>query len=286
MRITAVPLHENDLVRRGTANGFTLTEAWSPPRRIPAHAHASLSITIVLEGAFEERYRPIPSARTCEPGSLLVRPAGEIHENHLGRSGARTLSLELSPDRLGLCGKSLAPILAVALRREAAFLDIGLAMSRELREGDEAAPLALESLSLELLARLIRAERARERGPAPRWLLRSRNSIHDRFREPALRVSDLAAAEGVHPVYFARVFRRYYRMTPGEYVRRLRLEWARERVQATTESLASIALECGFSDQSHLTRAFRRRFGATPGHLRRNPGQAQELSKIDFGIIT
>jgi len=154
--ITTVPAHEDDLVRRACVNGFTLTEAWSPPRKIPAHAHASLSITVVLGGAFEEVYRPIQGAHDCRPGSLLVRPAGEIHENNLGRQGARTLSLELSPGRLELYGKELAPILSLAARREAAFLDIGLAMSRELLYQDVATPLALESLTLELLARLVR----------------------------------------------------------------------------------------------------------------------------------
>jgi AraC family transcriptional regulator len=142
-------------------------------------------------------------------------------------------------------------------------------MSRELRQEDEAAGLALESLSLELLARLIRVARAKDGEAAPQWLSRSRESIHDRFLEPGLRVADLAAEQNVHPVYFARVFRRRFRMTPGEYVRRLRLERALERVQSTAEPLASIALECGFADQSHLTRAFRQRFGLAPGRFRR-----------------
>lgn len=69
----------------------------------------------------------------------------------------------------------------------------------------------------------------------------------------------------------ARVFRRYYGMTPGEYVRRLRLEWALERIQRTAVPLASIALECGFADQSHLTRAFRQRFGLASSRFRRKP---------------
>jgi len=278
-RITAVPAHADDLIRRGSVNGFTVTEAWSPPRPIPAHAHASLSITVLIGGGFEECYRPVnrpgPRAYPCEPGTLLVRPPGEVHENHLGRQGARTLSLELSPERLELCGKALAPIQRIGARREAAFLDIGLAMSRELRMADAASPLALESLSLELLARLMRigAGGSRctedEENAVPEWLARARTTIHDRFREQSLRVGDLAAEQGVHPVYFARVFRHHFQTTPGGYVRRLRLEWAISRVLETAESLSSIALDCGFADQSHLTRAVRARYGLSPGALRR-----------------
>jgi AraC family transcriptional regulator len=247
LRITAVPLNEADLVRRGHANGFTLTEAWSPPRRIPPHAHQELSITILLEGCFEERYRPIHKPHELHPGSLVVRPAGEVHANHLGMRGGRTLSDELDPTRLEVYGEPLRPCLSLLHRREALFLDIGLAMSQELRHADEATGLALESLGLELLARLVRVCQADETGHRPAWLERARRVIDDRFREPSLRVSDLASEQGVHPVYFARAFRRHYRTTPGDYVRRLRLEWARGRLTATREPLAAIALECGFS---------------------------------------
>jgi len=275
--ITAVPLHEDDLVHRASINGFTITEAWSRAGRIRMHAHASFSLTILLRGAFEERYRPLHRPQDCEPGSLLIRPAGEVHENHLGRRGARTLSIELAPERLELGGKSLGPLLSLALVRETAFLDIGLALANELRREDAATPLALESLTLELLARLVRigesiSHRRLPAGvlsnaPLP-WLLRSRDSIHDRFREQSLRVSTLAVEAGVHPVYFARAFRRQYGFTPGEYVRRLRQEFAVSKVLDSAESLAAIALESGFADQSHMHRSFRRRLGLSPGQLR------------------
>jgi AraC family transcriptional regulator len=47
----------------------------------------------------------------------------------------------------------------------------------------------------------------------------------------------------------------------------LRLEWAAARL-SEERSLAQIALEAGFADQSHFTRAFRRHFGVTPGRYR------------------
>jgi AraC family transcriptional regulator len=261
-------LNEADLVLRRRANGFTLTEAWSPPSRIPVHAHKELSITILLQGCFEERYLPIHAPHELHPGSLVVRPAGELHANHLGHDGGRTLSLELDAARLDAYGKDLRPRLTLTHRREPLFLDLGLALAQELRRTDEASTLALESLGLELLSRLVRIG-AGESGAAPAWLARTRRAIEDRFREASLRVGDLAAVEGVHPVHLARVFRRRYGLSPGDYVRRLRLEWARRLVTEGREPLASIALECGFADQSHLARAFRRRFGVAPGRLRR-----------------
>jgi AraC family transcriptional regulator len=269
MRITAVPLRDEDLVRRGSGNGFTITEAWSAPGPIPLHAHEALSITILLDGDFHERYESRHPSQTCAAGSLLIRPPGEIHGNRLGLRGGRTLSIEMDPRRLGLYGKSLAPLLVLAHRREECFLDLGFSMSQELRQSDLAAGLALESLGLELLARLVRIRESNSASTSPpSWLTRVRNLLHDRFREQPLRVSTLASEAGVHPVYLARAFRKHYGITPGEYIRRLRTEWSRQQILNTLSPLAVIAAESGFADQSHLARAFRRKFGIAPGRMR------------------
>jgi AraC-like DNA-binding protein len=55
----------------------------------------------------------------------------------------------------------------------------------------------------------------------------------------------------------------------GEYVRRLRLDWATAQLAATDTPLAVLAAEAGFADQSHFTRAFKGYAGLTPGKYRR-----------------
>jgi AraC family transcriptional regulator len=87
------------------------------------------------------------------------------------------------------------------------------------------------------------------------------------FRSP-LRVAALAAAVNVHPVYLCRAFRAAYGTTPGEYLRRLRIEWAERTLAHSDRPLAAIAAEAGFSDQSHFTREFRRHTGLTPARFR------------------
>jgi AraC-like DNA-binding protein len=58
-------------------------------------------------------------------------------------------------------------------------------------------------------------------------------------------------------------------MTIAEYVRMLRLDWAAARVAKSEEPLSAIALRAGYADQSHFTRAFKRRTGLTPAQYRR-----------------
>jgi len=106
----------------------------------------------------------------------------------------------------------------------------------------------------------------------PRWLAEARALLHDRYREN-LRLGDIATAVGVHPVHLARVFRLSYGMPVGSYARGLRLTWAAGRLRDSGDSIAQIALEAGFFDQSHFTRAFKQHFGRTPLAYRRDAQQ-------------
>ena len=103
--------------------------------------------------------------------------------------------------------------------------------------------------------------------PSPPWLSRARARLReDCAQAPSL--AELAHESGVHPVYFARAFRRRYGCAPGDYLRRCRLERALALLRDPHRSLAEVALACGFVDQSHFTHAFRRAFGQTPARFR------------------
>ena len=65
------------------------------------------------------------------------------------------------------------------------------------------------------------------------------------------------------------MFRRHHGLSLPSYVRRLRLNWAAERIAVTDTPIAEIALASGFADQSHFTRAFHRQLGLPPARFRR-----------------
>lgn len=83
-------------------------------------------------------------------------------------------------------------------------------------------------------------------------------------------VAETAAAVGLTPRRLEMLFRTALGLTPGAFGLTLRLQAARRMVTDTAHPLAEIALRCGFSSQSTLTRAFARRFGQPPSTLR-NP---------------
>jgi transcriptional regulator GlxA family with amidase domain len=78
----------------------------------------------------------------------------------------------------------------------------------------------------------------------------------------------LAAVSNMSLRAFERRFRAAFHVTPQRFLRRLRLRIASRSLVDTNDSLASIAIGCGFSDQSHFSREFRRHFGRTPRDYR------------------
>ena len=82
------------------------------------------------------------------------------------------------------------------------------------------------------------------------------------------RLGELARTVDVHPVYLARAFRRSYGCSPGEYLRRRRMEHAVAMLHDDRMGIADIAVACGFVDQSHFTHAFRRAYRYTPAQYR------------------
>ena len=85
----------------------------------------------------------------------------------------------------------------------------------------------------------------------------------------------LAAAAGLSPYYFIRVFRQAVGLTPHAYLVQLRVETAK-RLLDRGQPVVEAALAAGFADQSHLTRHFKRIVGVTPGQYLLNSKNVQD----------
>lgn len=88
------------------------------------------------------------------------------------------------------------------------------------------------------------------------------------YRRP-ISVTDLARRAGLSPSQLQREFRRLFSMTVGDYILRLRLLIAQRRLRLTADPVGRIATDCGFYDQAHFARAFKRHTGQTPLACRR-----------------
>jgi AraC family transcriptional regulator len=241
-------------------DSFRFTEVeHRPMTELPAHAHENHAVCLVVSGL--RTYRFGRSAFECRAGSAVLVPAGAVHASSFAEQRGRGLMLELlRPD----------PEMRRLFARPCIWRDAGISrhadsLRHEIWDPGDVTGLALESAAFEVLAA---SECARaDSCAAPRWLETVRDVLHDSFRHPPS-LSSIAAAAGVDRSRLTRGFRRHFRMSVAEYVRAIRIREAWDLVACSDLSLCEVAAECGFADQSHLTRAFRRAYATTPGRLR------------------
>jgi AraC family transcriptional regulator len=253
--------------RTAFLENFHVTHAWFPPGAgLEWHYHERPTYAVMLEGSFDLSFPG--RSYDCPPTTVFTEPPEERHGNLIGSAGARVLIVQPDATRTELLWPCRTILESVHYDQHAGIAALARRAVAELEAPDAVLPLALEALALEMLATSFRrsvAERTERR--APLWLERARELVHARYREN-LQIAEIAEAVGVHPIRLARAFRAHYHLPLATYMRRLRLDWAAGQLLDSTDSLASIALQAGFSDQSHFTRAFKRHSGRTPRQFR------------------
>ena len=132
---------------------------------------------------------------------------------------------------------------------------------------DTASPLAIEGITLEMLAEASRSRKVNVDRQPPRWLKQAIDLLKEHFSDH-LTITQIATAVGIHPVHLTREFRKFHRCTIGDYIRKLRIEQACNALAHSDCSLAQIALSAGFSDHSHFSRIFKRFMRVTPTQYR------------------
>lgn len=92
--------------------------------------------------------------------------------------------------------------------------------------------------------------------------------IQAHYDEP-LRVKDLAARAALSEYRFEQRIRKIFQLTAGQLIQKTRMEAAVRRLRETDDPIATVALDCGYSDQSAFTRQFRQTIGLSPSVYRR-----------------
>jgi AraC-like DNA-binding protein len=222
-------------------------------------------------------------ARIWSHGASALIDAGEVVVNAPGcmpriverlSATTETLTVYLTPLLYdGLAGRCAGPS---AKELEVHVIPRGLlpaALDRLAAAVERSAPA--DDLR-RLLASLVETACAGVREPSTRTLpggpLRpeiacARRIIQDRFAR-ALSLGALAGEVGLSKFHLLRLFRQEVGTTPHAYQLHLRISRARELLDAHA-SAAEVALACGFADQAHFTRAFKRIVGYTPGAFKR-----------------
>ena len=235
--------------------GLRLIRARAMKNDFRRHNHRSIVIGVVLRG---QRRLLLPDGELCvTPGNGFLLPADLPHRCTIdGAHSYRVVSIQPGTWQ----AFAAAPRQARILRAGSPALLAARRLIASLRGAREA--LAIDACLVALQQALHPDDDAAD-APPPARLLAVRDWL-DAHCSEAVRLTTLAQIAGCSPGLINRQFRQQFGLPPYEYLVQLRLGQAAQRLRESSQSLADIAYETGFADQSHLQRFFRRAYGTTP----------------------
>ena len=247
----------------------------------PAISHHSLLLFLRPPEELYMKYEGLERRVAPAAGSIMLVPAGNAG---LWRCGGRRdlLFAYLEPELVERVAAEAFDLDAAQLRvRPLDSLDLPqlrfpmLAVDAELTNGGAGGPLAAESLANVLAVHLIRHVLAprqptrRRDGTLPRAKLRAVIEYVEEHLAANPTLEQMAAVARLSPYYFARQFKKATGLPPHQYVIMRRVERAQQLLQGRGDpSLAEVAANVGFSDQSQFCQHFKRLVGFTPGQFR------------------
>ncbi|KQR73843.1 AraC family transcriptional regulator [Burkholderia sp. Leaf177] len=258
--------------RSNTTPGLVLGEARFSDFRFDRHYHLDYHVGLVTEGVQRQRHRG--NTDFLAPGRISLMPPGEIHDGVCHGDSAYTLkTFRLSPELLGavtaeIAGSTAEPALAGVLLENAGLAARLINLHSTMQTNADTAPLSLQSEWLTLFdhlftqSRVVVPQSVKGTLPADNWR-RVKDYCHAQLAQK-ISLDDLAALCGLERFHFLKLFKQTAGMTPHAWLVRLRVERAAIILHRTSRSIADVAQDVGFYDQSHFNRAFRRAFGVAP----------------------
>lgn len=215
-----------------------------------------------------------------DPGSCYIRPFSERYRADMETDFDFCL-LEISPDALqGTLAELELPatdgIYCAPGQSDPVLGHLAQALLPSLAAPSMAAALFVDHVVGAMQMHLVRRYHGgtprdrRSRGLSRTELARAKEMLAAGLDGQIL-VGDIAAACGVSRSHFIRGFRAATGVTPYHWLLRQRVARARDLLVQSDLPIADVAVSCGFSDQSHMTRVFTRITGSTPGAWRRRP---------------
>lgn len=255
-----------DMRQEVTSPAVHLSETWYPPgMRVPCHSHELPYFLLLISGGFVETFTK--NSYECKPMSVVFHPEGTCHFGRISPEGCLSFNVQVRRSTLERLHDYAGRPETIADQTGGELSWLAMRVYREYRRADACSALAIEGLALEMLVAAARGTAPSEKRP-PGWLAQVVELLHDEFQE-TLRVGEVASRIGVHPVHLSRVFRRFQGRSIADYVRGLRVRHACQLLSAPEASLAGVAFDAGFADQSQFSRAFKQLTGVTPGSFRK-----------------
>lgn len=215
------------------------------------------------------------------PGDLILNPSGCFTRPQWDRETRFTL-VAIEPASVDMvCDELEIPPVEVPLRFHFQNSGLSRTIQRLIHCFESERPFLEKALDLELtLIRQLIGECCIEKDGLSQLSRPKLMIIKDLIRsnlDQSITVEEMASAAGYSISRFLHLFRNTTGFSPHQYLMQERMEKARELLSCTALPVSAIAADCGFADESHLIRLFKRNTGMTPTKFRREGGSKSHL---------
>ncbi len=248
--------------------------------KVPLHRHTYYEIFLLFSG---EIYHEVNGEIVDIPTNsmLFIRPEDMHRYYQKGDLSCGLIRLWISPhifdtlrDFLGnspglgrLLGDKLPPTMSVSALRMQSFLERFEALF-SLTPAEESRRISSLKLILMEIALLFSGYISqRERSSLPPWIedLCNKMSLKDNFTQGIDRLFELSHTSREH---ISRSFKKYLAVTPTEYIKQLRLNYAVNQLANTNRKVVDICFDSGFGNMSYFYKCFFECYGMTPAAYR------------------
>lgn len=221
----------------------------------PWHYHQNAHFAFTTRGNLIETHKK--KQIQLSGGCLLYNHSQEAHCNSKYSEFVSALHIDIDMNWFKKYNINFSVIEGVRGIKNPVLKNIFYNIFKEVKFIDNASYLAIEGMVLQSVNEMIRTNLLQTSGK-PSWVFKTKDLLYDRFDEK-ISLEEIALEINIHPVYLCQQFPIYFQCTFGDYIRKIKVEKAIELMfNKQHYSLTEIAYACGFSDQSHFIRIFKK----------------------------
>ncbi|HFQ5128349.1 TPA: AraC family ligand binding domain-containing protein [Vibrio vulnificus] len=256
--------------------GLELLDAKYEKQNFSRHSHEGYTIGVIEKGA--QRFFRTGGNHIAPQDSIILVNADEVHNGHSATEGGwEYKAMYPLPEQFERLSEELnAPNIAIPYFPQPVVYDPELAMQLRLvfdTLANSDNRLLRETLVYGTLIKLAAKHSTHrispQNNPAAQRQLTLVKEFLDDFPQADVSLEELARLGGISPFHLVREFQKRYGFPPHAYQIQQRLRLAKQLLRQGRRIL-DVAQECGFHDQSHFHRHFKKAMGVTPGQYVKN----------------
>ena len=243
-------------------NGLTVVDSlFSNYSNCPWHYHQNAHFAFTTKGSLVETHKK--REMNLSAGCLMYNHSLEPHCNSDYSESVSALHIDISADWFKQYEINFLQIEGVHELNDPLLKNIFYNLLKEIKYFDTASPLTIEAAVLQSISEMLR-HNFLQRSKTPSWVFTVKELLYDRYSDE-ISLKEIASQINIHPVYLCRQFPFYFHCSFREYIRKIRIEKAVQLIlNSGLHSFTKIAYTCGFADQSHFIRTFKKNVGITP----------------------